>query len=216
MMLVAFKLAFNYIYNEYIITKYNNDDYHISMQPIFSCNWVQSYLPHYNAGNVYYQNGDYELAIKEYEQALDRDTGKNHFCDIRVNIALAMIGTLPEEYGNEENVEKTIKVLTEARNILIQDGCAKENGDGHDEEATKLKKEIDDILNSLNNGGEPQPGGNSTEPQNGGKTEERKEEEIKKKLQEQQNNGFYERQHIEDFYEEFNQGMGDYFDKPVW
>ena len=21
---------------------------------------------------------------------------------------------------------------------------------------------------------------------------------------------------IEDFYEEFNQGMGDYFDKPVW
>jgi tetratricopeptide (TPR) repeat protein len=217
-MLVASKLAFNYIYNEYMISQYDKGNYDVSVQPIFSCNWVQPYVPHYNAGNMYYDKGEYELAIKEYKQALKREP-KNHLCDIRVNMALSMIGTLPEEYSSEENIEKTINVLTEARNILIQDGCAEEKGDGHDEEATKLKKEIDSILESMKNGQGSEPGGDPTEPvepaepstENGHGVDE---DDIKNKLQQQQKNGFKEREENEQYYKEDE--WGEYMDKPVW
>ena len=219
MMLVASKLAFNYIYNKYLISQYGKGNYDISMQPLFSCNWVQPYLPHYNAGNMYYEKGEYEIAIKEYKQALKREPKKNHLCDIRVNIALSMIGTLPEEYGSEENIESTIQVLTEARDILIQDGCASEKGDGHDDDATKLKKEIDSILESMKNGQGSEPGGEPTEPaepaepsaENGNDVDEN---DIKNKLQQQQKNGFKEREENEQFYKEDE--WGDYMDKPVW
>jgi ethanolamine transporter len=42
---------------------------------------------------MYYDKGEYELAIKEYKQALKREP-KNHLCDIRVNMALSMIGMI--------------------------------------------------------------------------------------------------------------------------
>jgi tetratricopeptide (TPR) repeat protein len=218
MMLVASKLAFNYIYNEYMISQYDKGNYDVSVQPIFSCNWVQPYVPHYNAGNMYYDKGEYKLAIKEYKQALKRES-KNHLCDIRVNIALSMIGTLPEEYGSEENIESTVKLLTEAREILIQDGCASEKGDGHDEDATKLKKEIDSILESMKNGQGSEPGGEPTEPaepaepstESGNDVDE---DDIKNKLQQQQKNGFKEREENEQYYKEDE--WGEYMDKPVW
>lgn len=218
MMLVASKLAFNYIYNEYMISQYDKGNYDVSVQPIFSCNWVQPYVAHYNAGNMYYEKGEYKLAIKEYKQALKRES-KNHLCDIRVNIALSMIGTLPEEYGSEENIESTVKLLTEAREILIQDGCASEKGDGHDEDATKLKKEIDSILESMKNGQGSEPGGEPTEPaepaepstESGNDVDE---DDIKNKLQQQQKNGFKEREENEQYYKEDE--WGEYMDKPVW
>ena len=130
-----------------------------------------------------------------------------------------MIGTLPEEYGSEENIESTIQVLTEARDILIQDGCASEKGDGHDDDATKLKKEIDSILESMKNGQGSEPGGEPTEPaepaepsaENGNDVDEN---DIKNKLQQQQKNGFKEREENEQFYKEDE--WGDYMDKPVW
>ena len=218
MMLVASKLAFNYIYNEYMISQYDKGNYDVSVQPIFSCNWVQPYVAHYNAGNMYYEKGEYKLAIKEYKQALKRES-KNHLCDIRVHIALSMIGTLPEEYGSEENIESTVKLLTEAREILIQDGCASEKGDGHDEDATKLKKEIDSILESMKNGQGSEPGGEPTEPaepaepstESGNDVDE---DDIKNKLQQQQKNGFKEREENEQYYKEDE--WGEYMDKPVW
>ena len=218
MLLVASKLAFNYIYNEYMISQCDKGNYDVTVQPIFSCNWVQPYVPHYNAGNMYYDKGEYKLAIKEYKQALKRES-KNHLCDIRVNIALSMIGTLPEEYGSEENIESTVKLLTEAREILIQDGCASEKGDGHDEDATKLKKEIDSILESMKNGQGSEPGGDPTEPvepaepstENGHGVDE---DDIKNKLQQQQKNGYKEREENEQYYKEDE--WGEYMDKPVW
>ena len=227
MMLVASKLAFNYIYNKYLISQYGKGNYDISMQPLFSCNWVQPYLPHYNAGNMYYEKGEYKLAIKEYKQAMKREP-KEHICDIRVNLALAMIATLPEEYASEENIENTIKVLNEARDILIEDGCAAKEGDGHDDEATKLKKEIDNILESLNNGQgsgdgeepdeptEPDDPTEPTDPNTGGgdPSDGIDEGELINMLHDDQANGRDEREINEQYYRD--EDWGDYMDKPVW
>lgn len=224
MMLVASKLAFNYMYNKYIISQYNKGNYDVSMQPIFSCNWVQPYLPHYNAGNMYYEKGEYKLAIKEYQQAMKREPKKDHVCDIRVNIALSMLATLPEEYASEENVENTVKVLNEARDILIKDGCAAKEGDGHDDEATKLKKEIDNILKSTNSGQGSEPGNDPqdpSEPQDpaepnggGGPGEDIDEDDLANRLKQGQSSGFKEREENEQFYKEDE--WGEYMDKPVW
>ena len=220
LLLVASRLAFTYIYNEYVINKYDDGELDINMKPVTMCNWLQPYIAHYNLGNIHYQNGDYEKAIEEYKLAMKKEPKSSHKCDIRVNIALAAIKTLPEDYSSQENIENTIKVLEEAKKVLIEAGCAKKDEDGHDEEATKLREEIDDILDELNQKEKPEEeGGESKEPQNqpGEKEpEEQREQEIKEQLKQQQNNAYKNRYEDEMFYEEYEQDFGDYFYEPVW
>ena len=225
MFLVASKLAFKYAYNEYVINKFNDGDYDISMKPGMMCNWVQPYVAHYNAGNIYYQNGNYKEAIEEYKLAMDKEPKNNHKCDIRVNMALAMLGTLPEDYASEANLKNTIEVLTQAKGVLIEDGCAKEKEAGHDEEATKLREEIDAMLmesKKAEGSGDDDGGGDEKDdPQNqsGNKEQDKqREQEIKEKLQQQQNGAYKERYEENLSDEEYQDDFDDYdyFDGPIW
>lgn len=217
-LLVSFKLAFTYLYNESIIDDYEENDYSSDVNPLFFANWIQPYLAHYNMGNIHYQNKDYQSAIEEYNQALEENPSKEQECSVRINLALAMIATLGEDYDSEENVEASIEKLTEARNVLLQDGCATENGDGHSETAEKLKKEIDDLLDELkknqtsqpNNSNDPQD--NPDDPQNG----DDYEQDIKQKLQQQQNQSYQERNKMLNMYDEFDSDMDFDADGRVW
>ena len=225
MFLVASILAFKYAYNKYVINKFNDGDYDISMKPGMMCNWVQPYVAHYNAGNIYYQNGNYKEAIEEYKLAKDKETKNNHKCDIRVNMALSMLGTLPEDYASEKNLKNTIEVLTQAKEVLITDGCAKENEAGHDEEATKLREEIDAMLTEAKktegSGDDDGGGDEKDDPQNqsGNKEQDKqREQEIKEKLQQQQNGAYKERYEENLSDEEYQDDFDDYdyFDGPIW
>lgn len=217
-LLVSFKLAFTYLYNESIIDDYEENDYSSDVDPLLFANWIQPYLAHYNMGNIHYQNKDYQSAIEEYNQALEENPSKEQECSVRINLALAMIATLGEDYDSEENVEASIEKLTEARNVLLQDGCATENGDGHSGTAEKLKKEIDDLLDELkknqtsqpNNSNDPQD--NPDDPQNG----DDHEQDIKQKLQQQQNQSYQERNEMLNMYDEFDSDMNFDADGRVW
>ena len=223
MLLIASKLFFTYIYNEYVISKYEDGDYDVSMSLGMACNWIQPYIAHYNAGNLHYKNKDYDAAIEEYKIAMDKEPKSDHKCDIRINMALAMVYSLPEEYGSEENIENSIKVLEEAREVLIADDCAKDKEDGHSKEATKLRKEIDAMLEELNQaggsgeGGDPQdpgkdPGDEPQEPESG----QTREEEIKNRVNKGKGQTYKDRIEDEDLFKPINDGWGNYGEEPIW
>ena len=92
-------LTFNYIYNEVIISKYEERDYSKNVDALLHTNIIQPYIVYYNNGNIHYQKGEYEDAIEEYELALEQNPPhEEEECEIRINLALAIIATLPEEY----------------------------------------------------------------------------------------------------------------------
>ncbi len=218
MLIVCIKLAFSYIYNECLIDKYNDNDYSSDTDPLLFCNWVQPYLAHYNMGNIHYQNKEYDYAIEEYQTALDLNPSQERECSVRINLALAMIKTLGEDYANEEKLEASIAKLKEARGILLEDGCATDDGDGHNETAEQLKREIDQLIDELekkqqttsNSGNAPQD--NPDEK----KDDDTYEQDIKKKLQQQQIDSYRERTESQQNYEEWNNEMNFDADGRVW
>ncbi|MBQ2744076.1 MAG: tetratricopeptide repeat protein [Lachnospiraceae bacterium] len=218
MLIVCIKLAFSYIYNECLIDKYNDNDYSSDTDPLLFCNWVQPYLAHYNMGNIHYQNKEYDYAIEEYQTALDLNPSQERECSVRINLALAMIKTLGEDYANEEKLEASIAKLKEARGILLEDGCATDDGDGHNETAEQLKREIDQLIDELekkqqttfNGGNAPQD--NPDEK----KDDDTYEQDIKKKLQQQQIDSYRERTESQQNYKEWNNEMNFDADGRVW
>lgn len=219
MFLICGKLGFSYIYNELLIDDYNDNDYSSDVDPLLFANVVQSYLAHYNMGNIHYQNGEYQLAIEEYKEAMEADPGHDEECDIRINLALAMIGTLPEDYYVTENLKTTIETLTEARGVLIEEDCANDSGDGHSETAEKLKREIDEILDNLHNMQQQKPDDNN-DPNNdsgeGDEEDDQYEQNIKEQLQQQQLDSYEERMEYLDYYNEFDEDMNFDADGRVW
>ena len=94
---------------------------------------IQAYL---------YQKGEYEEAIENYKIALEQKSPhEDEECYIRINLALAIIATLNEDYDSAENIQQSIDTLTEARQHLVEEDCATEEGDGHNETAEKLKQQ---------------------------------------------------------------------------
>lgn len=146
---VCVKLGFQYCYNEYLVRQCEEGEKALSTGPLMVINWVQPYLAHYNTGNIHFENEQYEEAIKEYKEALNLDPGKEEECEVRINLALAMVYSLGEDYDSEENRENSLKVLKEAKEVLLENGCAKEDGNGHNETAQELKEEIDDMIRKL-------------------------------------------------------------------
>ena len=147
--LVCGKLGFQYFYNEYIINQCKEGEKALSTGPLMVVNWIQPYLAHYNTGNIHFENKEYEEAIKEYKEALDLKPGKDEECSVRINLALAMVYGLGEDYASEENRENSLKVLKEAKQVLLENGCDTEDGDGHNKTAQELKEEIDDMIRKL-------------------------------------------------------------------
>ncbi len=148
-LVVGLKPVFNYFYNESIV-KYDKQDYLVNATPLLFMNFYQPYVAHYNNGNCHYKGLDYQAAIADYRAALRANPPKNKECSIRINLVLAMLQQLGDDYAEPDQIQNSIATLEEARNILLEDDCATESGDGHSKTAEKLKEEIEKILEELN------------------------------------------------------------------
>lgn len=144
---ILFKFAFTYAYNEWVISKYNEEDYSENFSLLEVGNLTEKYIVHFNNGNIRYKLYDYEMAIEEYEKALSLDPPEGKECPIRVNIALCKLAELSPDWLGEEHIEESIEILEECLEVLSEDDCANEDGDGHDEDAQTLYNEILEMLN---------------------------------------------------------------------
>lgn len=218
MLLICGKLAFNYIYNAIVTYRYHQYDYTVNVQPLLILNWSEPYIAHYNQGNIYYKNDNFEDAITSYERALELHPPEEKECAIRINLALAMLGTIDEDYSAPEHVDTSLEILRGARDVLLEEGCATENGDGHSETAEQLKEEIEAMMEQLEQQSE-------TEQEESGETgEEKKQEEeedafeddVKKALQEKQSKANQERRESLDYYEDFDKDFNFDTDGYIW
>ncbi|MBQ9233758.1 MAG: tetratricopeptide repeat protein, partial [Lachnospiraceae bacterium] len=127
----------------------NESAYSGNANALTFANVYQSYIAHYNRGNIFYNQKNYDEAIKEYNKALDCHIPEKKECSVRINLALSIIGKIPSEYDSPDNIDSTLATLREAREVLLPDDCANDEGTGHSKEAEKLKKEIDDLIEEL-------------------------------------------------------------------
>lgn len=221
MLLVCGKLAFNYIYNGFVTYCYHQQDYSVSVKPLMLFNWSQPYIAYYNQGNISYKNNNFSDAMISYEKALKLNPPEEKECAIRINLALAMLATLGEDYAAPENVEVSLEILKEAREVLLENGCATESGDGHSEKAEQLKEEIEAMIEQLEQQ-EPSESGDSKETEDEKEQEEQKEEEdnfeqdVKKTLQEQQSKANQERKESIDYYEDIDKDYNFDSDGLIW
>lgn len=197
---------------------------------IFLTVFFQLYIYHYNKGNDFYDKGNYEKAISEYKKALKCHVPKGKECDIRVNLALSMIA--PYDLENlteitEEEKEELIEVLKEAIDVLVKDGCAhRDDQDGHDKEAQRLKNELQALLDQLlqppddGNGGDDQQ---QQQQQGGGDDDQQQQQQQQQQTQQQQQQQQLQ-QIMQQSTDEHSQGMQqydmyndyDYYDGNCW
>lgn len=177
------------------------------------------YIFLYNKGNKLYERYDYVGAIEQYQKALAANPPHFKECSVRVNLALAMIYNMGEDFAEPENVESSIETLLAARDILLEDDCATEAGDGHSEPAQQLKEEIDKLLEQLQ---EPPSGPEQSENENesggGGQPpiDEETEQGIQEELQGIQNNSYEERQEYIQMGEDIDASINFDFNDKIW
>ena len=152
LMAAAVYLAGRAAINEYTLKQFEKE--HYSERPeefLILFNLPEGYVPYYNLGNEAYKMGNYDRAISYYRKALASDPPEGKECPIRVNLALAMIEKIDFDHLDEPQARKNaITLLKSARQVLCEVGCADPDGtDGHDEQAEKLKQEIDELLKEL-------------------------------------------------------------------
>lgn len=218
MVLLCGKLAFNYIYNAFVIYRYHQYDYSVNVKPLLVLNWSEPYIAYYNQGNVCYKNDSFEDAIASYERALELHPPEEKECAIRINLALAMLETMEEDYSAPEYVDISLEILRGAREILLENGCASENGDGHSETAERLKKEIEALIEQLKQQpeSETEESGETGQEEQQKETEDAFEEDVKKALQEKQSKANQERKESLDYYEELNRDFNFGSDGYIW
>ncbi|MCR5213563.1 MAG: tetratricopeptide repeat protein [Eubacterium sp.] len=203
LLIIGLFLGVRYIINGAFLINYNHGNYSPATQEFLQLvNIPEGYLPYYNAGNAYYKLEDYDKAIDSYKSALESHPTEKKECDIRVNLALAMLHKIDfDNLTTEKQKANAIRTLQSARNVLCEKGCADPYGtNGHDPEAEQLKQDIDKMLEELD--AEPQPpeeSGEEEEQNEGqGESEEKKkskrEKELEEELEEQKQEAMEERQ----------------------
>ena len=158
--IVFLKLIYSYTVNSFIISNYNSDVYNTKIvKLLYFGNFPESYVAHYNEGNILYRKGNYKKALTKYKKALKKNPPKGKKCDIRINMSLSMLKLI-----DSNNDNKTIlKELKEARENLYNHHCADENDDsGYSYEAEQLEDEIRKLEEQYQN----QDGGGSGDDPN--------------------------------------------------
>lgn len=172
-------LMLNYVRTANAIDHYYNDQ--MRMEDLSEFGFINPCINHYNKGIVYYTKNDYLSAEKEFKKSMNsrHKIDEDRDCKIRINLALSMVKPLTPDSINSENVDEAIRILKEARGYLCENGCADmENVDFHNEEAQRLKEEIDEYIrlleeakenqNNQDNQDQNNSGGGSDDQNNGG------------------------------------------------
>ena len=223
-------LLFTYISNEIAIKKECSNAFSI-------LGFTQPYVGYYNEGNVLYNQGNYEGAISNYDKALSYNLKEDKDCKVRINKALAMIKPVDIEQIDDSNFDTTIALLEDAKKVLLENGCAKEDNTGHHKDAQQLYNDIDKFEQQLKQQQQQSSQsdaskGTDSDANKDGKddkkdeqkpddknekndAEEQKKQEIKKQLLDNQSQGMGERTSEENAYESFDYDNFDY-QLPVW
>ena len=147
-------LFFRIINNHLFVKAYAEGEYKTEKEEgLLKLNVPESYLPYYNLGNVAYENGDYASAVGYYNEALSLFPYGEKECDIRINLALAMCyGIDWQNMDSKEDIDTALVVLYKARDVLLVNNWATEDGEGHrDDDAQQLKEDIDAMIEKLKN-----------------------------------------------------------------
>ena len=148
--LMARRLIINHSY----VNAYQNGDYQVEAEEsLLTLNFPESYVPYYNLGNAAYRFADYNSAISYYTKALEMHPPKGKDCKIRINLALALCGTIDFNHlDTQDKIDSALFILYKARDVLTEKGCASQEGhDGHDADAQQLKEDIDRMIEKLKN-----------------------------------------------------------------
>ncbi len=186
---------------------------------VLCCFLFFRYIYFYNQGNDRYERLDYAGAIESYEHAINANPPHFKECSVRVNLALAMIYNMGPDWALPENIDSSIETLMAARDILLEDGCATDDGDGHSEPAQQLKEEIDKLLEQLQQQ-QSNPDDSETETDGGPDTpppiDEETEQGIKEEMQNIQNDAFNERQEEQQMMEDWDTDMNFDYNMKIW
>ncbi|HJJ14681.1 MAG TPA: tetratricopeptide repeat protein [Clostridiaceae bacterium] len=190
------KLICTYSINEIFIMQYNAKKYEENfVKKLFIGNFLEPYIAHYNYGNVLYKNNNYDKAIEEYNKALKLYPKHDRECKIRINLALAMLKKIDEKDEGEDNKKTTLSILNSAKEVLFEHGCAnRDDNNGHNEDAEKLKKEIEEKENELLEKQETKQEDNKKEEKKEENKQNTNESEVEEKLKEIQKEVIKERQ----------------------
>ncbi|MBR4671451.1 MAG: tetratricopeptide repeat protein [Butyrivibrio sp.] len=142
------------IINHGFVKAYKDDVYKTeSEQKLMYLNFPESFIPYYNLGNVSYERKEYEAAVGYYKKALSLYPDAKRECSIRINLALALCNTIDfYDLDSQEKIDTAIFILNMARDTLLENGWAVDEGDDYrDKDAQQLKEDIDKMIEKLKN-----------------------------------------------------------------
>lgn len=206
--------------NKGFVVSYEQGIYDTSKEKtLFLMNFPQGYIPYYNVGNAAYQQSDYISAISYYYDALKFNPKELWDCQIRINLALALLHMIDfENLDSEEKVQNALSVLYQARGVLIEHGCAEDKGEnGHNKDAQQLKDDIDKMIEKLQKNGsgegeseqdQNESEGEDKKEQSGGSSDSNKQKQQQQALEQNKKNAMQERQEEIDQLEEHEKYSG--------
>lgn len=196
-LLVRFLINYNYVSN-YGMEEFSKDD----LKPLLFGNISESYIVYYNRGNIEFDNGNYDSAITEYNLALEKNPPKKKECNIRINLAFAMLKKLNfGDRATEEKKNKLIEELEKAKEVLTEKGCAHENdNNGHSKDAQTLKNDIDKFIEEIKNNNPSDP-----KPSSGNGKTKTDEEKLKEELEKIRRDSLANKEELEELYRKLNE-----------
>ncbi len=139
--------------NASFVQAYNEGQYDTSAEEkILYLNYPEGYIPYYNLGNAAYQKGEYLKAAGFYAEALNYSIPEGNDCQVRINYALALCYSIDfDNLKTEDDIKNALTILYTAREALMKNGCANDEGTGHNADAQQLKDDIDKMIDKLEN-----------------------------------------------------------------
>ncbi|MBO4458422.1 MAG: tetratricopeptide repeat protein [Butyrivibrio sp.] len=140
--------------NRSFVKNYNSGVYDAKYEEkLLFLNFPESYVPYYNLGNMCYKNLNYPEAVGYYNEALKMHPPAAKECSIRINLALALCNTIDfTDLSSQDKIDMALFVLYQARDTLLENGWAVDEGDNYrDKDAQQLKEDIDKMIEKLKN-----------------------------------------------------------------
>ena len=163
-------------------------------------------------------------AIGYYTRALSLYPVGQKECDIRINLALSMCYSIDfDNLTTQDSLDSAQVILYKARDILLTNKWATENGAGHrDDDAQQLKEDIDRMLEQLQNPNgddsqndpnqdeEDKDDGENSDDSDKSNNQTEKEKRQKDKLDRNKKDALEERRQDQDFLDKYgSQGDGE-------
>ena len=207
-LVIAVSIIGRVIINHGFVRAYDTAQYKTkNEEKLLYLNFPESYLPYYNLGNVCYEKKEYDKAVGYYQKALKLYPQPDRECSIRINLALALCNTIDfYDLDSQEKIDTALFILYKARDVLLENGWAVEEGENYrDKDAQQLKEDIDKMIDKLKNPDQSQQQEQQQEEQQqnggGGGGFSNKENKQKEKLDDNKKNAMEERKKSEQQYE---------------